>query len=688
MDKKEAELRIEKLKNLINHYRYLYHVLDRQEISDEALDSLKQEIFNLEQKFPDLITSDSPTQRIGGKALEKFEKARHPQLMNSFNDIFSKEEFLDWIERINKLLSKEEASQIDFFCELKIDGLAMEFSYKNKIFDIGSTRGDGLIGENVTQNLKTIEAIPLNLRDLEGVIDELEKEGLYECAKNINKIGMGSIIARGEVFISKKEFERLNKEQKESDLSLYANPRNVAAGSIRQLDPKITASRKLDSFAYELITDFGQKTHEEKHKILKALGFKINTHNKYCKNIEEVFEFQNYWEKHRERLSYEIDGVVVIVNSIKIYEKLGVVGKAPRGAIAYKFPLKQSTTVVEDIKVHVGRTGAITPIAHLKPVLVGGTTISRATLHNNDEIERLGLKIGDSVIVGRAGDVIPDIIKVLPELRTGKEKIFKMPEKCPSCGTKLVKPKKEVVWRCTNPKCLGKKREYFYHFVSKPAFNIVGLGPKIIDRLIDEGLIDDPADIFKLEPGDILLLERFAEKSVENLINNIKSKKTISLPRFVFSLGIRNVGQETAQSLSDSFGSVNKIKDAKIEELEKITDIGPTVSESIYKWFNEKRNVEFLNKLEKVGINIIFHKKIVNKKLYGKTFVLTGSLGNMTRDDAKESIRNMGGEISESVSKNTTYVIFGKDPGSKFEKAKSLGVKLLNEQDFIKLIRG
>jgi len=679
MIKKEARQRIEKLKKLIEHHRYLYHVLDRQEISEAALDSLKKELFNLEQEFPELITSDSPTQRIGGKPLEKFKKVRHSQPMLSFNDAFSKEDMEDWLERISKLLIPEERKKIDFFCELKIDGLAIELIYEKGIFKIGSTRGNGILGEDITQNLKTIEAIPLRLR---------EKEDLTEKSKKIdlNRL-QATIITRGEVFISKKEFEKLNKEQGKKGLAKYANPRNVAAGSIRQLNPKITAKRRLDSYAYDLISDLGQKTHQEEHEILKTLGLKTNPYNKFCKNLAEVFEFHKSWQQKRERLPYEIDGIVVIVNSNKIFGKLGVVGKAPRGAIAFKFALKQATTIVEDIKIQVGRTGALTPVAYLNPVQVGGVTISRATLHNENEIKRLDVKIGDTVIVGRAGDVIPDIIKVLPELRTGKEKTFKMPKFCPICGSKIIKLEREVLARCPNTRCFAKQRRYFHHFVSKGAFNVIGLGPKIIDKLIEEGLVSDPADIFQLKEGDIIPLERFAEKSAKNLIESIQSRKKITLARFIYALGIRNVGEETALDLAEIFGSLEKIKKASLEDLQKIRDIGPVVAKSIYEWFQQKRNTELLDKLRKFGVEIESLKiKAKSLKLKGLTFVLTGSLEIMAREEAKERIRELGGEISESVSKKTNYVIVGKEPGSKFNIAKKLKVKTIEEREFLNML--
>lgn len=662
MDKKEAQKRIEKLRDLVNHHRYLYHVLDKQEISDSALDSLKKELFDLEQEYPDLITKDSPTQRIGGEPLKEFKKFKHPQRMTSFNDAFSEEDMQDWEKRFLKLLPDSQKGMINYYCELKIDGLAIELIYKDGILQTGSTRGDGNVGEDITQNLKTVEAIPLTINEKKD------------------------IVVRGEVFISKKEFERINKEQKEKDLPVYANPRNIAAGSIRQLDPKITASRKLDSFAYELLTGFGQITHEDKHKILKDLGFKTNKHNKFCKNLQEVSEFHKKWIKEREKLDYEIDGVVVLINNNEIFEKLGIVGKAPRAGIAYKFPQAQSTTKVVDIQVQVGRTGAMTPVAILEPVQVTGITITRATLHNEDEIKRLGLKIGDTVIVGRAGDVIPDIIKVLPELRNGKEKTFKMPTHCPACGTKLEKSDTEVLLRCPNKNCFAQRRRNFYHFVSRTAFNMDGLGPKIIDRLLDEGLVQDPADLFDLEEGDVKNLERFAEKSAENLIKSIQDRKEITLPKFIYALGIRNVGEETAIDLAKHFQSLKKIKDAKLEDFEEILDIGPVVSKSIYEWFADRENNKYLEKLEK-KVKIINPKLQASQKLQGKTFVLTGSLESMSRDEARDKIRELGGDASESVSSKTSYVVVGSEPGSKAEKAKKLGVEILSEKQFLDLIK-
>ena len=693
MTKKEAKARIEKLKKLINYHRYLYHVLDRQEITPEALDSLKKELFDLEQKFPEFITPDSPTQRVGGKPLEKFEKVRHPQPMLSINDAFSKKDMKDWLERISRLLTPEEVKEIDFYCEPKLDGLGIELIYRNGVLAIGATRGDGIIGEDVTQNLKTIEAIPLRLREVEEVAKDLEKEGLKEIAKNIRKKGLKEVVARGEAIISKKDFERVNRERKKMGYPPFANPRNLAAGSIRQLDPKITAKRHLDSNCYELITDFGQKTHEQKHKILQALGFKTNNkYSKYCKNLEEVFAFYEKTQKMREKFPYEIDGVVVTVNKIKIFEKLGVVGKAPRGVIAFKFPLKQATTIVKDIRVQVGRTGALTPVAILEPVEVGGVTISRATLHNEDEIKRLGVKIGDTVIVGRAGDVIPDIIKVLPELRTGKEKEFKMPKKCPVCGGRVEKPPGEVVARCVNRECWARQRRYFYHFVSKGAFDIVGLGPKIIDQLVEKGLVSDPADLFELKEGDLVPLEGFAEKKAKNIIEAIQAKKEIELSRFIYALGIRNVGEETAQDLTNHFGSLENLQKASLEDLQDLMDIGPVVARSIYNWFRDKRNLKFLEKLKRAGVKVKSPKlKIKSQKLKGKIFVLTGTLQSMTREKAKENIRALGGKVASDVSSNTDFLVVGESPGSKLQRAKKLKmqgakIQLITEKEFLKML--
>ena len=686
MDKKQAKERIEKLKKEINSHRYLYHVLDRPDISDSAFDALKNELEELEYKFPDLITPDSPTQRVGGEPLDKFSKFIHPAPMLSFNDAFGSEEMREWIERNDRIVKDWDKN--GYYCELKIDGLAIELIYDNDILKVGATRGDGKTGEDVTSNLKTVDVIPLRLLEKEHVLKNLKKEGLMHIAERVSKSWPKKLVIRGEVFLSKKEFERINRELENKGEKIYANPRNLAAGSIRQLDPKITASRHLDSFAYALVTDLGQKVHEEEHKILKAFGFKINPHNKFCKDLGEVDKLKNHWEKEREKLDYEIDGIVVILSENATFKKLGVIGKAPRGAIAYKFSPKEATTIVEDVIWQVGRTGVLTPVAVLNPVEIGGTTITHATLHNFDEIQRLGVKIGDTVIVGRAGDVIPDIIETLKNLRTGREKEIKVPKKCPECGSKIIKIEGEVAYRCSDKNCGAILRERIYHFVSKNAFDIVGVGPKIVDRFLDEGLIKDAADLFSLKEEDIQHLERFAEKSASNIIKSIQSRKNIGLEKFLFALGIPQVGEETAIDLAKHFRNLEEIKKASLEDLEKIIDIGPKVADSIFNWFRDKKHLEFLEKLKKAGIVIkaqISKPKV--QKLLNKIFVLTGEMESMTRDEAKEKIRELGGDVTGSVSKNTDFVVAGSEPGSKYDKAQKLGVKILSEQEFLKLIK-
>jgi DNA ligase (NAD+) len=630
------------------------------------------------------VTPDSPTQRVGGEPLKEFKKFEHPVPMLSINDAFSREDIQDCEERNSKLLSEEEKERLEYYCELKFDGLAIELIYENDVLRVGSTRGNGTVGEDVSNNIKTIEASPLRLRKKQEVVKDLKERGLDHVIKAV-ELGVDKVTVMGEAFISKKHFEQVNAEQRRQGKTLYANPRNLAAGSIRQLDPRVTASRNLDFFAYDLVTDFGEKTHEEKHEILRILGFKVHELNRRCKDLDQVFDFFERVKRIRNRLKFEIDGIVVNVNDNRIFEKLGVVGKSPRAVIALKFPLKEATTKVLDIEIQVGRTGVLTPVAVLEPVEIGGVTVSRATLHNEDEIKRLGLKIGDTVVVGRAGDVIPDVIKVLPELRTGKEKRFKMPKACPSCGQAVSKTKDEVFWRCTNPDCFDQKKRRIYHFVSKPAFDIVGLGPRIVDQLLDAGLVEDPADLFALKKGDLVSLPGFQERSADNLIQAIEQSKKVSLARLVFSLGIRGVGEETANDLANYFGSLEKLQKASLETLESINNIGPIVAGFIYHWFRNPRNLKLLSDLKKAGVTIE-NPAVKEKKLKGKTFVLTGSLKNMTREEAKERIRLLGGDVSSTVSSKTDFVVVGDSPGSKLEKAKRLGRNLLSEQEFLKLI--
>ncbi len=658
MTKQEAKKRIAKLRQVINKHNYKYHVLDKPEINDAAFDSLKHELFNLEEKYPDLITPDSPTQRVSGKALDKFEKVKHKKRMLSLEDIFYEEEFEAWQERIQKLVP---SVKLKYFAELKIDGFAVSLIYKNGIFARGATRGDSQTGEDITQNLKTINSIPLSIKTKEKEVE-----------------------IRGEVYMTKKAFEEVNEEREKQNLPLYANPRNTAAGSIRQLDPKIAASRKLDFLAYDIVTDLGQKTHGQEHEMLRDLGFRTS-HEEKCNSLKQILEFREKIKRIRKKLSYQIDGLVIKVNDNEIFEKLGTVGKAPRGAIAFKFPAKEVTTVIEDIVIQVGRTGALTPVAHLKPVRLSGVLITRATLHNEDEIKRLDVKIGDTVIIQRAGDVIPDVVKVVKDLRNGKEKKFKMPVSCPACGGKVIRPEGEVVYRCANTDCGLIRRKEIIHFVSKKAFNIDGLGPQIVNKLMDEGLINDQADLFSLLKGDLIPLENFGEKSAENLIKSINESKEIPLDRFIYALGIRHVGEETAIALSQYFGSLDKLMKAGQDTLAGIEDVGQIVAQSIIKWFNRKRNKELIDSLIKNRVKIK-SVKAFERKLEGISFVLTGELDSYTREEAKTRIRQLGGEVPNSVSKKTNYVIAGKNPGSKYEKAKKLGVKIINEKELLKIL--
>ena len=677
MSKEEAKKRIEKLKKVINYHRYLYHVKNKQEISTDALDSLKHELYILEKENPEFINPDSPTQRVEGEPLEKFGKAEHETPMLSLEDVFTKEELKDWEEYLKRLVP---VNDIDYFCELKIDGFAVSLVYVDGVFSQGSTRGDGKTGEDVTQNLKTIESIPLDIK-LQDSFSGFEtiKEKIERSIKK------GRIEVRGEVYMEKNDFERFNEKRKKRGEPSYANPRNLAAGSIRQLDPKITSKRPLKFLSYSLVTDVGQERHSKEHKILSALGFKADKGRK-CGSIEEVIDFWKEVSTKREKFPFQIDGVVVNVNNNSVFRKLGVAGKSPRGARAFKFSPKQATTKILGVRFQVGRTGTVTPVANLEPVNLEGVTVSSATLHNKDQIKKLGIRIGDTVIVERAGDVIPAVVEALPDLRTGKEKGIKFPKKCPVCKSVLKKPKGESLWRCLNSNCYSRKKEFLEHFVSKKAFDIEGLGSEIVDQLIKEGLIQKPYDIFSLKKGDLLPLERFADKSADNLVKAIEDSKKIPFAKFIYSLGIRHVGEETSFSLAQYFGSLKKLKNAGKSELEEIPDIGPEVSESIYNWFRSKENLKLISKLLELGVEIISPKKVASR-LKSKKFVLTGSLDSLTRNEAKKKIRLLGGEAISSVSKETDFLILGKNPGSKLKEAENLGVKILSEKDFLDLIK-
>ena len=665
---KKISGRIEKLKKVIEKHRYLYHVLDKQEISDAALDALKHELYELEQKYPEFVTPDSPTQRVGGKPLDKFKKIEHTIPQWSFEDVFDKEEITEFDTRIKRMLTKKLGSlpnkNLEYICELKIDGFKVVLTYEKGVLKTAATRGDGKVGEDVTQNVKTIESIPLKLN------------------KEVN------VVVEGEVWLGKKEFNRLNKEKEELGEQPFANPRNVAAGSIRQLDSKVAASRKLSSFSYDLVSaNFDlPDTQAKELELLKELGFRVGSNYKLCKGVSEVIDFWKEWSPKKEKMEYVIDGVVVKLNKTEWQNELGYTGKSPRFAIAFKFPAEQTATTVEAIEIQVGRTGVLTPVAHLKPVLLAGSTVSRATLHNEDEIKRLGVRVGDTVVVQKAGDVIPDVIKVLKEMRTGSEKPFKMPSKCPICGDKVVSKASSPLIKCSNKKCGVRHRKALHYFVSKKAFNIEGMGPKVVDALLDNGLVNDVADIFDLKRGDLTPIERFAEKSADNLVESINKGRKISLQRFITSLGILKVGERTAIDLANKFTDINKLSEASFEELDNIGDVGEITAKNIYDWFRDSNNKKLLKKLlKRVEIGKMKIKK--KGKLDGKKFVLTGSLDSMSRDDAKEKIRDLGGEISESVSSKTDFVLAGDKPGSKRDKAKKLGVKIIDEKEFLKLLK-
>ena len=686
MTKSEAKERIGKLRKEINYHRYLYHVLDQQEISDAALDSLKHELDRLEQQFPDLTSPDSPSQRVAGKPLPGFKKVRHSLPMLSLNDAFSKEGLYEWEKRIKKLLP---SAEFDYFSEIKVDGFAVSLIYEQGAFTTGATRGDGMIGEDVTQNLKTIESIPLRIENPHEIMSGTRIEKNLKEFPNLRKIIEHipkRIEVRGEIYMTKKAFLEVNRAQEKIGAPKFANPRNIAAGSVRQLDSKITAGRKLDFLAYAIATNLGQETHEEEHVLAKLFGFKTMELAERSQTLDEIIKFCEKIQREREKLPLLIDGVVVQVNQRNIFERLGIIGKAPRGAMAFKFPAEEAATRVKGIIVQVGRTGVLTPVAILEPVSISGVTVSRATLHNIDEIRRLDVRIGDTVIVQRAGDVIPDIVRVLKNLRPRSTRQFQMPRTF--CGQPVIRKEGEVAHRIAHPeKCELVTREKIYHFVSRNAFDIPGLGPKIIDRLLDENLIQDAADLFFLKEGDIKPLERFADKSAENLIRSIRSRTKIELPRFIYALGILHVGEETALDLAKYFGTLKALESAGLEKLNSIPNIGAAVSQSIYEWFKNPASRAFLERLQRAGIRIQPYRQSRSaQKFSGKLFVLTGGLETLTRNEAKTRIRERGGEISESVSRNTDFVVAGVEPGSKVEKAKKIGVKIISEKEFLQML--
>ncbi len=674
---KDLKDTVKRLHEQIDDLRYRYHVLNDPEVTDAMYDGLTAELKQIEQEYPELITPDSPTQRVAGKPLDKFEKVVHTVPQWSFNDAFDEEDLVAWETRILKFLTKElgeRPTDVSYVCELKIDGLHMVLTYENGVLKTAATRGDGKVGEDVTQNIRTIQSVPITLRE------------------SLN------IIAEGEVWLAREMLVKINEDRKKEELPLFANPRNAAAGTIRQLDASIVAKRKLSLTAYD-ISAIKEKididTQEKELLKLKQLGFLTDSHWNVCKDMKQILAFYHAWADKKESQPFWIDGIVVKVNEKKYQDALGFTGKAPRWAIAFKFPAEQGTTKVKDIFVQVGRTGALTPVALMEPVKLAGTTVTHATLHNFDEIERLDVRIGDTVVVEKAGDIIPKVIRVLEKMRTGKEKKVKEPTHCPICHSAVEhheildkKQSKSAALFCANPKCYAQTLERIRHFASKRAYDIDGLGEKIVEQLVDEGLIKNAADIFTLTKGDLEPLERFAEKSVLNLLEAIEKAKNVTLPRFIFGLGIPHVGEETALRLANHFGNIEKIIDASLEELQQVDDIGPRVGESIIEFFGDKENRVLVEELNRNGVRIKNQEsRIRNGKFEGKIFVLTGTLSSMGRDEAKDKIRALGGEVSGSVSKNTDFVVAGEEAGSKLDKAQALGVAILDEEQFLKMLK-
>ncbi len=663
MTEQEAGKRVAKLRSEIARLRTAYHVENAPGVTDDVYDSLTRELRELLAKYPEFNDPNASENRVAGKPLDKFVKVEHQTRMLSLNDAFSFEELADWEKRIKRLLPA--SVHTNYFCEVKFDGLAVSLIYENGKFVRGATRGDGFIGEDITQNLKTIQSIPLSILPP----DKGGPRGVFEV--------------RGEVVMSKDTLVKLNKIQEKEGKVLFANTRNAAAGALRQLDPKLAASRQLEFSAYDIASPSQATTHSEKHKYLRVLGFPVDTHEAVCKNQDEVKEFINKFEKIRPKFPYGTDGIVVSVDELKLQEVLGVVGKAPRYVVAFKYPAERATTIVKDVLINVGRTGVLTPLAVFEPTLVAGSTVSKATLHNMDQIARLGLRVGDTVVIEKAGDVIPKVVEVLVKLRTGKEKKVKMPTTCPTCGGKVARTDK-VAYYCTNPKCPAKNERFLEHFVA--VFEIYELGPKILRRFKDEGLITDAADIFTLKKEDIALLERFGEKSAENIVQEIKNKKKIPLAKFLWALGILHVGEETARDLATHFGTLDKVINAKQGDVDNIENIGPAVSKSLHDFFTDKNNLNFIKKLIKNGVTVAQAPKNKTGKFTGLNFVLTGTLAVMSREIAKERILALGGKVVGSVSKNTSYVVAGSDPGSKLTTARKLGVKILDEASFLAML--
>jgi DNA ligase (NAD+) len=660
---------IEKLREEIRRHEELYYVLDNPEISDAEYDVLLEKLQKLEQQYPDQISPDSPTQRVGGRPAEGFPKLVHRRPMLSLDNSYNIEELRAFDQRCRRLA---EGRAFQYVAELKIDGLSIALHYENNLLVRGVTRGDGRIGEDVTQNARTIRSIPLKLRP----------KG--------KSVGTG-VEVRGEVFIPRKVFERINTEREEKDQPRFANPRNAASGTIRQLDPRIVASRKLEIFAYDLIA--GERkpfpTHWEALDWLESSGLRVNSERMLCSSIDEVIEFANKMEAQRDDLDYEIDGLVVKVNSTALQDEFGSTNKAPRWAIAYKYAARQATTKVNDISVQVGRTGALTPVAILEPVLLAGTTVSRATLHNPDEVKRLGIRIGDWVLIEKGGDVIPKVLKVIESKRTGQEKPFRMPKKCPVCGGEISRPEGEVVSRCVAADCPAQLEGRLLHFASRRAMRIEGLGESLVHQFVESGKIRDAGDLYGLTLDDIASLERMATKSASNLLAQIEASKERDLSNLIYALGLRHVGDRTATTLARQFGSLEALGKATVEELDEVPEIGLTVAQSVHDWFDDKGNTELCKRLEAAGVRTKLQKASgpADAKFSGKQFVLTGALAAFTRDEARAAIESRGGRVMSSVSKKTDYVVAGDEAGSKLDKATALGVKIVDEEAFQKMLK-
>jgi DNA ligase (NAD+) len=663
--------RAAKLRELINDYRYNYHVLNKSIMSEAAADSLKHELTQIEESHPELITPDSPTQRVAGEPLPQFKKIQHSSRMLSLNDVFDEAEFDAWVARVKKLANTDD---IEFFMDIKMDGLACALVYENGMLTQGITRGDGFVGEDVTANIRTIESVPLRLRRSKG----------YE------KFLAGRTEIRGEIVMYKEQFEKLNAEREKEGLPKFANPRNLAAGTIRQLDPKLVAARPLQFHAYDLLRQnlADISGYDYAYEAVRELGLIANSEAKTAKKSQDVMRFAKEWEEKRKSLPFNTDGLVIKVNDRQLYSRLGVVGKAPRGAVAFKYPAEQATTKVKDIFVSIGRTGSATPVAMLEPVVVAGSTVQMATLHNESEVHRKDIRIGDTVIVQKAGDVIPEVVRPLVELRDGSEKKFIMPTRCPDCNTKLVKAKAEdAVWRCPNDACPSRAWKQIEHYASKSALDIDGLGEKNVIALLEAGLIKDAADIYTVKKDDLLKLDRFAEISAAKLVKAIQDKKQPPLPRFIYGLGIRHIGTQTAIDLAAHFKTLNKLSSSTIDELSEVEGVGEVVAEAVVEWFEEPRNKKLLEKFKSLGVEPESAKEI-SGPLSGKNFVVTGSLESMSREEAGERIRALGGSFQSSVGRETDYLVVGANVGaSKLAKAAKLGTQQINESTFLGMLK-